>query len=97
SRMIVLAKRFNVPAVIDDIRLYLNSKHCYEGLKIILFFGHDRPTMFCCNYEGKEHLDWKSIYKQIQRNPAYKAMDADETRDMFEWMMNITSKMNASH
>ncbi|GMR35243.1 hypothetical protein PMAYCL1PPCAC_05438, partial [Pristionchus mayeri] len=94
SRMAVMAKKFNVPFILDDIADVLRYMHCFEGLKMLLFFGFECKVEFCCNSYGTEYVDWKSIYREIENSPAYKAMDADATREMFEW---ICSKINVSH
>ncbi|GMR35239.1 hypothetical protein PMAYCL1PPCAC_05434, partial [Pristionchus mayeri] len=96
SRMAVMAKKFNVHFVFDDIAVVLRRMHCFEGLKMLLFFGYECKFEFCCNRYGTEYLDWKSIYKEIENSPAYKAMDDGKAREMYEWIMKTCSRINAS-
>ncbi|GMR35236.1 hypothetical protein PMAYCL1PPCAC_05431, partial [Pristionchus mayeri] len=62
----------------------------------LLFFGYECKFEFCCNRYGTEYLDWKSIYKEIENSPAYKAMDDGKAREMYEWIMKTCSRINAS-
>ncbi|GMR55030.1 hypothetical protein PMAYCL1PPCAC_25225, partial [Pristionchus mayeri] len=88
SRMVALAMRFNVPFVIDQITSFLRSSDGFLGLLIILFFGYD----FCNDFMGREEIDLKSVYRQIENTPAYKAMDNGRAREMLDWMIKTFSK-----
>ncbi|GMR55033.1 hypothetical protein PMAYCL1PPCAC_25228, partial [Pristionchus mayeri] len=94
SRMIALAKRFNVLFIIDQIASYLSTTgddlvlESYS-LKLILHFGYIVDLQFPESVCGStdEYTDWKAIYDQIEKNPAYREMDDDKAKEMLEWLM----------
>ncbi|GMR55021.1 hypothetical protein PMAYCL1PPCAC_25216, partial [Pristionchus mayeri] len=90
SRMVALAKRFNVPFIVEQIARFLQKSNGFHDLKTVLFFGYE----FSCSLMGRENIDLKSAYKQIENTPAYKAMDNRRAREMFEWMIKIWSEFN---
>ncbi|GMR35408.1 hypothetical protein PMAYCL1PPCAC_05603, partial [Pristionchus mayeri] len=96
SRMAAFAKKFNVPFVFAQIGYFLHNIHCFDGLKMVLYFGYDCVTQFCCNDDGQENIDWKSLYREIENTPAYKAMDDGKAREMLDWMMKSCSKTDVS-
>ncbi|GMR55513.1 hypothetical protein PMAYCL1PPCAC_25708, partial [Pristionchus mayeri] len=92
SRMIVLAKRFNVPFIIDEIAAVLNpissSGDRFLGFRMILHFGFDVDLQIERNVDGNDEneIDWKYSYKQIENTAAYKEMDNYKVREMLDYL-----------
>ncbi|GMR55121.1 hypothetical protein PMAYCL1PPCAC_25316, partial [Pristionchus mayeri] len=89
SRVVVLAKRFNVLFVVDQIARYLRgTEKDFFLLKFILHFGYASHLQFgnCLEDEMIWVTNLKPIYKQVEDNAAYEEMEDDKAREMFEWM-----------
>ncbi|GMR55037.1 hypothetical protein PMAYCL1PPCAC_25232, partial [Pristionchus mayeri] len=91
SRVVALAKRFNVIFVINQIARFLRlspEEYAYS-LQMVLHFGYAVDLQFHESLDDNvyEHTDWKSISKQIENTAAYKEMEDGKGREMLEWMI----------
>ncbi|GMR30842.1 hypothetical protein PMAYCL1PPCAC_01037 [Pristionchus mayeri] len=96
SRMLAMAKRFNVPFVIAEIASVV-GKTRFLPLIIVIHFGYEASKTIdttCAYFEQDtdEDIDWKLVYRQIEKTAAYKEMDNEKAREMLEWLINKWSK-----
>ncbi|GMR55119.1 hypothetical protein PMAYCL1PPCAC_25314, partial [Pristionchus mayeri] len=82
-RMIVLAKRFNVLFVIDQIARYLRStEENFTVLKIILHFGYAShlQVIFSLHHHKLTLWQCKALTQYFQNSVAYEEMEDDKAR-----------------
>ncbi|GMR55020.1 hypothetical protein PMAYCL1PPCAC_25215 [Pristionchus mayeri] len=65
SRMVALAKKFNVLFIIDQIASFLRRTRCFVGLKVVLHFGYDVDIQF------------SRLEDNLQANQGYSCIQSD--------------------